>query len=161
MLLLMKQYGRTIVVCLVSMLMFGAFAAIRAGESKGLAEIVFRKAMEGSMEADSGSYADVNAVKEIAKRSAPEIKYTYMKAYMGNPVDLNAMFAATDADGNMAEIEILDIFDHFGNSVLDTVKNGAESFLFREMGIYTLRVKAVDHEKKVCYGQYRLPVTHR
>lgn len=78
------------------------------------------------------------------------------------------MFEAKDAEGNPAALEITDIVNPMGESILYLTKEDkkqhrqsedTKNILFARTGIYTVYVKAVDAEKKQTYEQYRLPVT--
>lgn len=167
MLILMKQHGRMIVCCVIAALTFGIAFGMRADGYQGFVQIAYGKAMEDMTEETAGR-ADAQAAQAVAARRKPEIAYTYQKTLSGENVSLNSMFSATDADGNPAAVNITDVLDASGKSLLyqteydkkrERALQNTENFQFPLPGVYRLYVRAADHEKKASCGQYQIPVT--
>lgn len=167
MLSVIKQHGRTIVCCMAAFMAFGIAFGIRMDGHQGFVQIVYERAM-GDLTGDPASHADEGAVRTIAARNRPEIVYTCQKTLPKKKVSLDAMFVATDADGSPVAVEITDVQDASGKSLLyltdlDRKKKNAlqdtADFQFPAVGIYKLKVRAEDCEKKTAYEQYQIPVT--
>ncbi len=165
---LMKEYGRAILICATSVLVLGILFRMQSNGKIGFIEVIYDKALEDVNESNPSDYTDTDVVKAVMAREKPEITYTYAKTLVGAAVNLENMFEAKDAEGNPVAVEITDIVNPLGASVLYSTKENkkrhlksgdTKSFLFAETGIYTVYVKAVDAEKKQTYEQYRLPVT--
>lgn len=168
MFILMKQYGRAVIICITAALVLGILFRMQSGGKTGFIALAFETAMEDFSDGNPAGETDTNAVKAAAARKKPEITYTYVKTVSKAEMNLEAMFEAKDAEGNPIAAEITDIVNPAGDSILYLTKEDrklgrksgdTKSFLFAETGIYTVYVKAVDTEKKRAYGQYRLPVT--
>ena len=168
MLILMKQYGKTIVCGIIGMLVFSAAFGFRMGEDRGFIQMVYRKAAENMTDTDMASDEDADALKRIIKRKKPEIDFAYQKIFPGVKVNMDAMFLAWDADENPVATEIRDISDMSGNSMLYLTEEDRKKenracdtteFVFPYTGVYLLKVRAVDAEKKVTERQYKIPVT--
>lgn len=166
--ILMKQYGRTIIICITAMLVLGILFCMQSDNKKGFAALAYEKAMGDMDDRNFADYTDTAAVKKAAARKKPKIVYTYEKTLPGMAVNLENMFAAEDAEGNCIAVEVTDLLNSAGDSILYLTKEDrklrrksgdVKRFLFAETGIYTVCVKAVDAEKKQTCGQYRLPVT--
>lgn len=168
MFILMKQYGRAILICITAMLILGIMFFAKSGGKKGFIAAAYETVMEDLSESSLADCTDTDAVRAAAARKKPDIVYTYEKTLPGSAVNLDHMFEAQDAEGNRITAEITDILDPLGKSILYLTKEDrklrrrsgdTKRFLFTETGIYTICVKAVDAEKKRTNGQYRLPVT--
>ena len=167
MLILMKQHGRTIVCCVIAALVFGIAFGIREDGYQGFIQIAYGKAM-GDMTEETEGRADAQAAKAVAERKKPEIAYAYQKTLSMEEVSLDGMFSATDADGGPANVQITDVRDALGKSLLYQTEHDkkrkhalqdTENFRFPAPGIYRLYVRAADREKKASCGQYQIPVT--
>lgn len=165
---LMKQHGRTILYCAAAVLVLGIAFHIRSGLNTGFIQIAYAKARQSMSNMDVMAYTDTSAVKAFAARSKPKITYSYTKALPKSEINLNQMFSAVDADGTSVAVEITDILNSRGESILyqteeerkqHIMQYHTDKFLFPSVGIYTINVKATDTEKKTVYGKYRLPVT--
>lgn len=168
MLILMKQHGRIIIGCVISVLVLGIIFGIRVGGDTGFVRIAYKKAMGDRTDTDIADYTDAEAVEAVLARSKPEIRYSYTKVTVGKEADIGAMFLAEDADGNPVAVEITDILNVSGASILYETEEDRKNkkythdtahFLFPVSGIYTLRVKAEDDEKRETYRQYKIPVS--
>lgn len=166
MLILMKQHGKMIVCCIVSVLLIGILFGMRIDGNTGLIEIAYGKAMSAREDLEPAVFVD--AVKNVLARSKPEITYSYTKTVLKQAANINAMFEASDADGNKISVEVTDILDAYGGSILyeseEDKKNqkrtcDTSEFLFPTSGVYVIRVKAEDAEKRTTYSQYKLPVS--
>lgn len=167
MLSVMKQHGRTILCCMTAVLIFAAVFCIRAGGRRGLIQIAYERAL-GDLTEEPESRADEEAVRAVAVRKPPEISFAYQKTYPDAAVCLNDMFLAKDADGALIAVEITDVLDGSGRSLLYGEDSGhtkkkplqdTRNFRFPSVGIYMLTVKATDREKKTACAQYQIPVT--
>ena len=165
---LMKQYGKAVFICVTSVLVLGILFQMQSEGKTGFMEIIYQKTMEDMSKASPADYTDADAVKAVMARKKPQITYTYTKTLVGAVVNLENMFEAKDAEGNPAALEITDILNPMGESILYLTKEDkkqhrqsedTKNILFARTGIYTVYVKAVDAEKKQTYEQYRLPVT--
>ena len=168
MIAIMKQHGRTIIYCMAAVFVLGIAFHIRSGSDIGFIQIAYAKAEQGMTKTDVTDYTDALAVKALAARKNPKITYAYSKALPKNTVNLNQMFAAVDADGASVDVEITDVTDSRGESLLyrtaeERKKNirlcDTKKFMFPSVGVYTVNVRAIDQEKKTADGQYKLPVT--
>lgn len=166
--ILMKQYGRAVLICITAALVLGILFRMQSGGKTGFIALLYEQAIKDMSGGSPADYTDTDAVKAAMAREKPEIIYTYEKVIPGSAVNLENMFDAKDADGNRIAAEITDILNPEGESVLYLTKEDRKQnrrsgdtkcFLFADTGIYTIYVKAVDAEKKQSYGQYRLPVT--
>lgn len=162
------QYGKAILVGAVSSLAFAAAFGIKADGRKGFIQIAYGKALEGASLSGAADREDADVNLAIAARSVPKVVYAYQKTVPCQAVNLNAMFSAEDAQGNPVKVEITDIFDASGKSVLYQTKEDklakrkkqeTEEFVFSCIGAYTLCVTAVDAERKAFCGRYQIPVT--
>ncbi len=168
MLAFIKQHGRMILYCVAAVLVLAIAFGISLDGKKGMILIAAQKAAEHMEAVDIRTERDVNAVMAAAARRRPKITYTGTNAVSGTAVNLKEMFSAADADGISVAVEITDVLDVSGKSVLyetkeqrkhKTGKYDPEGFVFSTAGIYTVHVKAVDREKKVSRMKFRLPVT--
>ena len=168
MFILMKQYGRTVIICVTAVLVLGILFRMQSGGKMGFIALAYEMAMGDFSDRNPAGETDTNAVKAAAARKKPETTYTYVKTVPKAEMNLEAMFKAKDAEGNPIAIEITDILNPAGDSILYLTKEDrklrrksgdTKRFLFANTGIYTIYVRAVDTEKKQAYGQYRLPVT--
>lgn len=168
MITLMKQHGRTIIYCMVSVFVLGIAFHIRSGSDVGFIQIAYAQARQGVTQTDVTAYTDALAVKAFAARKKPKITYSYTKTLPKKAVNLNQMFVAVDADGTSVAVEITDVINSCGESILyrsaeEKKKNiclyDTKEMMFPSVGIYTVNVRVVDKEKKTAYGQYKLPVT--
>lgn len=158
MLLFMKQYGKVILLVLVSVLVFGVLTEMRVGGNKGFIRIIYGEARKEVRADDGKPTMDLEAVMSYAARKAPQIIYSSAKAVCREAVDVTAMFAASDAEGNDTAVIILDILDESQNSIFCQGKDEGASFVFPSAGVYTVIVKAADRENKKSLGRYRLLV---
>lgn len=167
MLSVIKQHGRTIVCCMAVFLSFGIVCGIRLDGYQGFIQIVYGKAAAG-LTGNSESDMNVEAVRAVAARGKPEIVFDYHKTLPKKKVSLDDMFSATDADGDPVAVEITDVRDAFGKSILyltdldrkkkNALQNTAD-FQFPAVGVYKLAVRAADREKRTTCEQYQIPVT--
>lgn len=168
MLSVVKQYGRTILCCVIAALIFGMVFHIRSEEKTGLIQIAYGRAAKDMRTIDILEYRDTDAWRAAAVRTKPEILFCYTKTLPGTAVNVDAMFSAKDADGREAVVMVTDILDASGMSILyateaDKTENrrmfATEQFCFPSPGFYTLCVRAVDTENKTACAQYQFPVT--
>ena len=164
----MKQYGRTILYVVFAAAVFGMIFGTQVGEHTGFVQAAYQKANEDRTDRDVTVYTDVDAVKKVIARKNPEITFSYQKTLPGIPADLGRMFLAKDEEGNPVTVEITDILDGMGDSILFLTEEDRNqkkyicdpaSFVFSKTGIYTIKVKAADREQKTSYQEYKLPVT--
>lgn len=155
-----KEHGRTVVCCAAAVFVLGVVFCIRSGEDKGFIQIAYARAKEDMAHTDFLLYTE--AVKTVMARKKPEIVYLYKKILPGETVNIDGMFLARDADGKPAQVEICDILNSLGESILDTEKGcDTKKFLFPVSGIYTLKVKASDKENRTVCKQYKALVSGR
>lgn len=168
MLVFMKQYGRTMVFVLIAAAVLAIAFQIRINGHTGFIQAAFGKAMEGRSSGGILPLRDVDAVKAAAVRKEPQISFRCTKILPQQAVDLNAMVTAADADGNPVNVEITDIVNEAGESILYQTKEDRKDsaaacsttgFLFPAAGIYTMDVQAADREQKTAKVQFRIPVT--
>ncbi len=168
--ILMKQQGRTIALCMAAAVVFGIFFHIRVDGKTGWFAVAYAKAMERAEQEEASLDADADAgvYQTVAARRRPEIVFVCQKIAPQKAVNLHAMFTAKDADGNPAEVEILDVYDASGGSVLyrsneeRAKKTGAyhtTGVVFPAVGVYALKVRATDAQKKTSCRIYKIPVT--
>lgn len=95
------------------------------------------------------NYADTSAVAGICQREAPEIIFTGKKVWSaGEPIPIGDVFLAADAEGSHIPVEVEDITNKDGDSVMENYQEAGNKAVFQDRGVYTFHVSALDNERK-------------
>lgn len=154
----MKKIFGTMSDMVLPAVVFIAITAVIAGAA------LFSKAgqrmdVEGEDFSDS---ADTGTMEDICEREAPVITYTGKKVWnTGEVILTDNVFRAEDADGSSVEVEVMDITDRDGNSVMDCFRETDKSAVFGEKGVYSFRLSAMDSERKNTTKRISLVVDDR
>ena len=106
---------------------------------------------------DYTDYADAKETAEVIKRVNPIIIFQNIKVAAGKSYTVNDLFLGEDADGNEAELKILEIkSSRVGEQ---KVMNGTINFM--QQGNYRIWVQATDIEGKVARNIFTIPVVCR
>ena len=152
----MQQYGSAAITVVAGILLFVyIFCQADAGGTHGLIQISQKMAV--LEQKDYTDYADAKETAEVIKRVNPIIIFQNIKVAAGKSYTVNDLFLGEDADGNEAELKILEIK---GSRVGEQkVMNGTINFM--QQGNYRIWVQATDREGKVSRNIFTIPVVCR
>ena len=152
----MQQYGSAAITVVVGLLLFiYIFWKADAGGTHGLMQISQKMAV--LEQKDYTDYADAKETAEVIKRTNPVITFQNIKVVTGKSYATQDLFLGEDADGNEAELKILEIK---GSRVGEQkVMNGTINFM--QQGNYRIWVQAADREGKVARNIFTIPVVCR
>ena len=152
----MQQYGSAAITVVVGLLLFVyIFWKADAGGTHGLMQISQKMAV--LEQKDYTDYADAKETAEVIKRTNPVITFRNIKVVTGKSYATQDLFLGEDADGNEAELKILEIK---GSRVGEQkVMNGTINFM--QQGNYRIWVQAADREGKVARNVFTVPVVCR
>lgn len=152
----MQQYGSAAITVVVGLLLFVyIFWKADAGGTHGLMQISQKMAV--LEQKDYTDYADAKETAEVIKRTNPVITFQNIKVVTGKSYATQDLFLGEDADGNEAELKILEIK---GSRVGEQkVMNGTINFM--QQGNYRIWVQATDREGKVARNIFTIPVVCR
>ena len=152
----MQQYGSAAITVVVGLLLFVyIFWKADAGGTHGLMQISQKMAV--LEQKDYTDYADAKETAEVIKRTNPVITFRNIKVVTGKSYATQDLFLGEDADGNEAELKILEIK---GSRVGEQkVMNGTINFM--QQGNYRIWVQAADREGKVARNIFTIPVVCR
>lgn len=152
----MQQYGSAAITVVVGLLLFVyIFWKADAGGTHGLMQISQKMAV--LEQKDYTDYADAKETAEVIKRTNPVITFRNIKVVTGKSYEIKDLFLGEDADGNEAELKILEIK---GSRVGEQkVMNGTINFM--QQGNYRIWVQAADREGKVARNIFTIPVVCR
>lgn len=125
-----------------------AFAAIVAILAGGALLQKTGQRMDVDAEDFSG-YADTEAVDAACRREGPSISCTGKKIWgAGEPIPIDSLFLSTDMEGNRIQTDVTGITDEDGNSAMDSYQEASRTALFKDRGVYTFHLSALDSERK-------------
>ena len=152
----MQQYGSAAITVVAGILLFVyIFCQADAGGTHGLIQISQKMAV--LEQKDYTDYADAKETAEVIKRVNPIIIFQNIKVAAGKSYTVNDLFLGEDADGNEAELKILEIkSSRVGEQ---KVMNGTINFM--QQGNYRIWVQATDIEGKVARNIFTIPVVCR
>lgn len=152
----MQQYGSAAITVVVGLLLFVyIFWKADAGGTHGLMQISQKMAV--LEQKDYTDYADAKETAEVITRTNPVITFRNIKVVTGKSYATQDLFLGEDADGNEAELKILEIK---GSRVGEQkVMNGTINFM--QQGNYRIWVQAADREGKVARNIFTIPVVCR
>ena len=152
----MQQYGSAAITVVAGILLFVyIFCQADAGGTHGLIQISQKMAV--LEQKDYTDYADAKEIAEVIKRTNPVITFQNIKVVTGKSYAIQDLFLGEDADGNEAELKILEIK---GSRVGEQkVMNGTINFMQQEN--YRIWVQATDIEGKVARNIFTIPVVCR
>ena len=152
----MQQYGSAAITVVAGILLFVyIFCQADAGGTHGLIQISQKMAV--LEQKDYTDYADAKETAEVIKRVNPIIIFQNIKVAAGKSYTVNDLFLGEDADGNEAELKILEIkSSRVGEQ---KVMNGTINFM--QQGNYRIWVQATDREGKVSRNIFTIPVVCR
>ena len=152
----MQQYGNAAITVVVGLLLFVyIFWQADVGGTHGLIQISQKMAV--LEQKDYTDYADAKETAEVIKRTNPVITFQNIKVVTGKSYVIKDLFLGEDADGNEAELKILEIK---GSGVGEQkVMNGTINFM--QQGNYRIWVQATDREGKVARNVCTVPVVCR
>ncbi|MBC5714470.1 hypothetical protein H8S17_09645 [Roseburia sp. BX1005] len=152
----MQQYGSAAITVVAGLLLFVyIFWQADAGGTHGLMQISQKMAV--LEQKDYTDYADAKETAEVIKRANPVITFQNIKVVTGKSYAIQDLFLGEDADGNEAELKILEIK---GSRVGEQkVMNGTINFM--QQGNYRIWVQATDREGKAARNIFTIPVVCR
>lgn len=117
------------------------------------------------MDAEKQEYTnciDTGAVDGICARNEPTITCIGRKNWKtGEAIRIDSVFRAKDEEGRTLTIKVQDITDETGNSAMDRYQETSRTATFSRRGIYTLRLIAMDSERKTATASFSLAVDDR
>ena len=115
------------------------FGGIVLGGKKGLLPIMGQTVEEQAarQEVSDTSLAEVKILQE---RKRPEV--VAQETFVGNSYSVEELFSATDADGQRADVAVLNAF-YEGENVTASVFDGSR-LKFEQSGTYRLKVRVTD-----------------
>ncbi|MBO5372422.1 MAG: hypothetical protein J6A75_06860 [Lachnospiraceae bacterium] len=151
-----KEYGIAIITALTALLIFSLiFIRLEWQGKTGIFSVLGAGA--SVKETNYSQYLDGKKILEVMEKERPEIICRDAAVVFGTAYQAKDLFMATDAEGNLAQLEIYKILDNFENEV--TVTNG--NFIFLNPGIYEIWVRATDNSCGVTEKRFSIPVVYR
>ncbi len=150
---IMQEYGRAVIsVAVAVVLLLLIFGNVKAGEAKGLPAILAGEAVpEGR---NFSACLDTDSSGAYMERERPGIDFFMWDVKTGLEYAPEELFAAEDANGNSAKVEVMEILDENTQEVEAT----GGKMMFAKQGIYQVRVKAIDSYNCVTENVFFVPV---
>lgn len=105
---------------------------------------------------------DTGAVDAICARNEPTISCIGRKNFRtGETISIDSVFKAEDAEGRTLTIKTQGITDETGNNAMDRYQESSRTVSFSRRGVYTLRLSAMDSERKTAEASFSLAVDDR
>lgn len=105
---------------------------------------------------------DTGEVDGICARNKPTITCTGRKNWKtGETISIDSTFKAKDAEGRQLTIKTQGITDETGNDAMDRYREASRTVSFSRRGVYTLRLSAMDSERKTAEASFSLAVDDR
>lgn len=141
----MKKVFETMSDMIIPGLIFVSIVVVIAGGAL-FTRVGQRMDVEGD---DFSNCIDTGAVENVCAREQPTIKCVGKKNWgVGETIQIDSIFLATDTEGNQISVRLKDITDETGTSVMDRYKESDKTASFQRRGIYTFHLSAIDGERK-------------
>lgn len=146
---IIDEYGGAVVAFTLAVFIFSGFKTVGLiGNSKNVLEIFEPKLKEISK---GVSITNINKkFDSVAVRKKPTVIYLGMNYAEGIEKDsvecIYDMFEAKDSNGEEASVSVLEIRDPYNKSVTGEFLINTGYFVFREAGVYHIKLKIQDKE---------------
>lgn len=147
---IVREYGMAVLAVAAAVLLLGFWWSVTAGKNSGMIASIGKRAEETS--ADNTVREKNEWYGKLSQRSVPEITYWNQPVYAGELPDWKKMFAAVDADRNVAETSILTV---------NGKKEETASYCFPRSGVYKLEVEAEDSYGLKSRRLFSIPVSRK
>lgn len=154
----MKKVFETVSAMVLPAVVFLAIVSILVGAAL-FGKIGERMDIQGE---DFSQMPDSQTIQDLCEREIPVIQCVGKKRWaVGESIPVAQIFAAADAEGNKADIAVLDITDQNGDSAMEYYQKDTGQAVFSARGVYTFSLAAIDGQRKRGTGRFSVVVDGR